>query len=265
MLGLLTTAALIVLLYMVGLFVLAQILKNNSIVDIAWGFGFIVVTVALFIRNPALYPAKLLLMALILVWGFRLSGHILLRNVGKPEDFRYAKMRQDWGKDFLVKSFFLIFMLQGFLMLVVSFPVTVLLASPARPLNALDIAGALVFLAGFLFEAIGDGQLSAHVRDPKNKGKLMTSGLWSITRHPNYFGEATMWWGIGLIALSSANGWAALISPIAITYLLLFVSGVPLLEKKYEGRPEWEAYKKKTSMFFPWFPKNRRDPAAGSS
>jgi len=257
MTSLLVTAAIVVLIYMVGLFILAQVLNNNSIVDIGWGFGFIVVVVALFIRSPRLYPAKLLLMALILGWGLRLSIHIFLRNAGKPEDFRYAKMRQDWGKDFLVKSFFLIFMLQGVLMLAVSFPAAVLFSSPARPLNALDMSGAFLFLVGFLFETIGDGQLDAHIRNPENKGKLMTRGLWSITRHPNYFGEATLWWGIGLIALSSAKGWAALISPVVITSLLLFVSGVPLLEKKYAGRPDWEAYKKRTSMFFPWFPKKK--------
>ena len=253
--NLLLTAAITVFIYMTAVFVLALRLKNNGVVDIAWGLGFIVVTAALFTREPALYPAKALVMALVLVWGLRLSIHILLRNAGKPEDFRYAKMRQNWGTAAPVKSFFFIFMLQGLLMLVVSLPVTVLFSSPARPLGALDVIGALVFATGFFFEAVGDRQLAAHVRDPGNKGKLMTRGLWSATRHPNYFGEATLWWGIGLIALRCANGWAALIGPITITCLLLFVSGVPLLEKKYAGRPEWEAYKAKTPKFFPWFPR----------
>jgi steroid 5-alpha reductase family enzyme len=164
-------------------------------------------------------------------------------------------MRKKWGSRAVVNSFFFIFMLQGVLMLVVSFSATVLFSSPPRPIGALDILGALVFLAGLLFETVGDAQLAAHVRDPQNKGKLMTNGLWSITRHPNYFGEATLWWGIWLIALSSPAGWAAIISPVAITCLLLFVSGVPLLEKKYAGRPDWEAYKRRTSKFFPWFPR----------
>jgi steroid 5-alpha reductase family enzyme len=251
------TAAIAVFVYMTALFIAAQVLKNNSIVDIAWGIGFIVVVAVLFIRSPVIYPAKALMMILILIWGLRLSVHIFLRNAGKPEDFRYAKMRKDLGKDFLVKSFFYVFMLQGLLMLVVSFSATALFSSPApRPLNFLDILGVLVFLAGFFFETVGDYQLAEHIRNPKNKGKLMTGGLWSLTRHPNYFGEATMWWGVSFIALSSANGWAALISPVVITYLLLFVSGVPLLEKKYAGRPDWEAYKKKTPVFFPWQPKN---------
>jgi steroid 5-alpha reductase family enzyme len=253
--SLLLTAAITVFIYMAAVFVLALRLKNNGVVDVAWGLGFTVVTAALFTREPALYPAKALVMALVLVWGLRLSIHIFMRNAGKPEDFRYAKMRQNWGKTAPVKSFFFIFMLQGLLMLVVSLPVTVLFSSPARPLGALDVIGALVFAMGFFFEVVGDRQLAAHVRDPGNKGKLMTRGLWSATRHPNYFGEATLWWGIGLIELRSANGWAALIGPIAITFLLLFVSGVPLLEKKYAGRPDWEAYKAKTPKFFPWFPR----------
>ena len=253
--SLLLTVAMVVFVYMVGLFVLAQVLRNYSIVDIGWGLGFIAVVAALFVRNPVLFPAKVLMTALIAVWGLRLAIHILRRNAGKPEDFRYANMRKKWGRRAVVNSFFFIFMLQGVLMLVVSFSATVLFSSPPSPLGALDILGALVFLAGFFFETVGDAQLAAHVRDPQSKGKLMTRGLWSITRHPNYFGEATLWWGIALIALSSPAGWAALISPAAITCLLLFVSGVPLLEKKYAGRPDWEAYKRRTSKFFPWFPR----------
>ena len=116
--------------------------------------------------------------------------------------------------------------------------------------------------AGFAFEVIGDRQLAAHLRDPANKGRLMTGGLWSTTRHPNYFGEATLWWGIGLIALPSANGWVGLLGPLTITLLLVFVSGVPLLERKYAGRPDWEAYKARTSMFVPWFPKKPRRTAS---
>jgi len=253
--GLLKTAALVVFIYMAALFLLAQVLKNNSIVDIGWGPGFIAVLAALFIRSPVLFPAKVLFSALIVIWGLRLGLHIFRRNAGKPEDFRYARMRQRWGRRAAVKSFFFIFMLQGFLMLVVSFSATVLFAAPPRPLGIPEIVGGLVFVVGFLFESIGDAQLAAHVRDLRNKGKLMTRGLWSITRHPNYFGEATIWWGIYLIALPSPGGWAALVSPVAMTLLLLFVSGVPLLEKKYAGRPDWEAYRNRTSKFFPWFPR----------
>lgn len=253
--SLLVAATIAVIVYMSALFVLAQLLKNNAIVDIGWGPGFLVVLGALFVRSPGLGATRLLYTALIVVWSLRLAFHVWQRNAGKPEDFRYARMRAKWGKSAAVKAFFFIFMLQGFLMLVVSFSATMLFSSGIRPLKPLDLVGAVVFVIGFFFEAIGDAQLTAHIRRPDNKGRLMTGGLWSITRHPNYFGEATMWWGLFLIALSSAGGWTALISPVAITGLLLFVSGVPLLEKKYVGRPDWEAYKKRTSKFLPWFPK----------
>jgi steroid 5-alpha reductase family enzyme len=248
------TAAAAVFVYMAALFLLAQALGNNSLVDIGWGFGFIVVVSALFIRAPVLSPSKVLMASCIVMWGLRLSIHIFRRNAGQPEDFRYAAMRKKWGKGAAVKSFFFIFMLQGLVMLAVSFPATVLFGSPARPLSVPDIAGALIFLTGFLFETVGDAQLAAHVRDPRNKGTLMTRGLWSITRHPNYFGECVLWLGIGFIALSSPFGWASLVGPVTITVLLLFVSGVPLLEKRFAGRPDWEEYKKRTPKFFPRLP-----------
>jgi steroid 5-alpha reductase family enzyme len=248
---LLPTAAAFVFIYMTVLFLVAQSLRNNSIVDIGWGFGFIVVVAAQFIQNPVVDPAKILMTACLVIWVLRLATHILRRNWGKPEDFRYAAMRKRWGRHAAVKAFFSVFMLQGLLLLAVSFPVTVLFAAPPRPLTVLDLAGALVFLFGFLFETIGDAQLAAHVADPANRGRLMTRGLWSLTRHPNYFGEATLWWGIALIALSSPRGWAAFLGPVTITLLLLFVSGVPLLEKKYAGRPDWEEYKKATPKLFP--------------
>jgi steroid 5-alpha reductase family enzyme len=256
MFNLIPYVALAVFLYMTAVFIVAQARRNTSIVDIAWGPGFLVVIAALFLARPGLYPARLLYAALVVVWASRLAIHIGRRNAGKPEDFRYARMRARWGRKAALKAFFFVFMTQGLLMIVVSFSATVLFGGPGRPLNILDAAGALVFAVGLLFEAIGDAQLAAHVRRPENKGKLMTRGLWSITRHPNYFGEAMLWWGLFLIAWSSKDGWAALISPLTITLLLLFVSGVPLLEKKYAGRPDWEAYKVKTSKFIPWFPKH---------
>lgn len=255
MAGALLTAAVAVFVYMTGAFLLAQVKKNNGLVDIAWGLGFIVVAAVLFARRPALFPARIIVLIAVLVWGLRLSTHIFRRNWGKPEDFRYAEMRRRWGRAARVKAFFFIFMVQGLLMLVVSLPISVVSSSPARPLAALDVVGAIVFAFGLLFEAIGDAQLAAHVHDPANKGRLMVRGLWALTRHPNYFGEATLWWGIGLAAVSGPNGGVALLGPLTITLLLRFVSGVPLLEKKYAGRPDWEAYMARTSVFVPWFPK----------
>lgn len=255
MTDLLLTAAVTVVVYMTVVFVKAQVLRNNGIVDVAWGLGFIVVTAAFFVRAPGLTPVRALMTAAVALWGLRLAVHVALRNWGRPEDFRYAAMRKRWGRAAAVKAFFFVFMLQGLILLVVSLPITVVFASPDRPLGALDVAGGLVFLAGFLFETVADAQLNIHRHDPANKGRLMTSGLWRLTRHPNYFGEALLWWGLGLVALGSRNGAAGLIGPAAITLLLVFVSGVPLLEKKYAGRPDWEAYKARTPKFAPWFPK----------
>lgn len=246
-------SAVVVFIFMAVFYALAQILKNNGIVDIAWGLGFILVSAALVLRYPPADAVKMLFLSLITIWGLRLAGHIARRNIGKPEDFRYANMRKRWGAAAPAKAFFFVFMLQGILMLIVASPAIVVLSSPDRPLAVLDVLGVLVFLGGLSFEAVADRQLAAHIRNPRNKGKLMTRGLWSRTRHPNYFGEAVLWWGLGMMALSSKNGWIGLIGPLAITLLLRFVSGVPLLEKKYAGRPDWEAYKKTTPIFFPRF------------
>jgi len=241
-----------VFVYMVCLFLIAQILKNNSIVDIGWGAGFILVVWMLFLRSPETAPVKLAMLLSVTLWGLRLTIHVFRRNRGKGEDFRYAKWRREWGSHFVVKSFFLVFMLQGLFLVLISLSPIVVFASVPRSLSILDGAGIAVYCIGFLFETVGDLQLSRFLQNPENRGKLMTRGLWVWTRHPNYFGEAMLWWGLFFIAVSSQNGWLAVISPVTITVLLRFVSGVPLLEKKYEGRKDFEAYKKRTPAFFPF-------------
>jgi steroid 5-alpha reductase family enzyme len=256
-------AALVVFLYMSAVFLVALARKNNGVVDIAWGVGFILVSVVVFLLFGHGRARQWLALALVVIWGGRLALHIYARNRGRTappgrgreEDFRYAAWRRAWGKYFVLRSFFQIFMLQGLLMLLVVTPVLLMVGQEQPPLNFMDGLGALVWLTGFLFETIGDRQLSAFIRDPANRGQLMTRGLWAYTRHPNYFGEAALWWGMGILALSAPRGWLGLVGPALITFLLLFVSGVPLLEKKYKGRPDWEEYKKRTPIFFPWFPK----------
>jgi steroid 5-alpha reductase family enzyme len=252
-----TLAALSIFIYMSLVFIVALARKNNGIVDIAWGLGFILVSWTVFLGNGQGHPRQWLALALVTIWGGRLALHIYARNRGREEDFRYAAWRRAWGKYFVLRSFFQIFMLQGLLMLLVMAPLLLIVGQEQPPLNLLDGLGALVWLAGLLFEAIGDRQLAAFIRDPANRGKLMTIGLWSVTRHPNYFGEAALWWGMAVLALSAPRGWLGLVGPLVITFLLLFVSGVPLLEKKYRGRPDFEAYKKRTPIFFPRFPKNK--------
>jgi steroid 5-alpha reductase family enzyme len=248
-------AAVMTLVYMTLVFILALVKKNNGIVDIAWGLGFILVGTTVFALHGQGRTRQWLALALLWTWGGRLARHILRRNRGREEDFRYAAWRRQWGRYFVIRSFAQIFMLQGLLLLVVIAPVLLIAGQEQPPVNPLDGLGVVVWLTGFLFETIGDRQLAAFISDPANRGKLMTNGLWRYTRHPNYFGEATQWWGMAVIALSAPRGWLGLIGPIVITFLLLFVSGVPLLEKKYRGRPDWEEYKRRTPKFFPWFPK----------
>lgn len=244
-----------IFLYMTGVFVFATLRKDSSIVDIAWGIGFILVALLTFFLEAGFSWRQILLTGLVCIWGIRLAAYIYLRNKGRGEDFRYARWRRNWGKMFVLRSYFQIFLLQGVLLLVISYPVILVNKSGTKAMTAWDVAGTGIWLLGFFFEAVGDWQLSRFKLDPRNRGKIMTAGLWRLTRHPNYFGEATLWWGIFLFALSAGNGWTAVISPALITFLLLRVSGVSMLEKKYAGNQAFSEYARKTSPFFPWIPK----------
>lgn len=250
-------SGLAVFIYMTLLFLISMAKKDNSIADIGWGVGFILVAFLTFFLEPGFVVRHVLVTGLVFIWGIRLAVHILMRNKGKGEDFRYAKWRKEWGKYFVIRSFLQVFMLQGLMMLVISYQVILVNSSEKPGLNLLDILGLIVWLFGFLFETVGDFQLLTFKSKKENKEKIMKSGLWRYTRHPNYFGEATMWWGIFLIALSVRLGWTAVVSPAVITFMLLRVSGVTMLEKKYKGNKEYEDYAKRTSAFIPWFPKKK--------
>lgn len=255
MLNVIFIEAIVVSIYMILWFFIALRLKKNDVADIAWGGGYIVAAlVVLILQNTVTYRALLVLL-LVVVWGTRLAVHIGLRNRGKGEDPRYRQWREEWGRHAMVRSFFQIFLLQGFLIVVISLPVTRIILSEESRLGTLDLIGVLVWLTGFLFEAVGDYQLMQFKKDPATKGKIMTTGLWKYTRHPNYFGEVTLWWGVYLIALAVPGGWTTIIGPITITFLILGVSGIPLLEKKYEGNKAFDDYKRHTSAFFPMPPK----------
>ena len=252
---LLTSCALAVLAYMTALFLIALVRKDNSLADIGWGLGFILVAALAFARQPVHGARALLVSGLVLAWGLRLAVHIFTRNRKRGEDFRYAKWRKEWGRWFILRSYLQVFILQGLILLFVAVPILLVNLAPGPGLNALDAAGAGVWLLGFAFETGGDAELSRFKRDPSNRGRIMTTGLWRLTRHPNYFGESAMWWGIFLIALSAPHGGLGIVSPALLTFMLLRVSGVAMLEKKYEGRPDFEDYARRTSAFVPWFPK----------
>jgi steroid 5-alpha reductase family enzyme len=246
--------ALVVLVYMSIFFLIASARKDNSIVDVAWGTGFVLIAYFTLLFFGEFTIRQLLVTAVVTLWGLRLAVHIFRRNRGRGEDFRYASMREKWGRYVLIRSFLQIYVLQGFFMLVVAYPVILVNSTPGPSFGWLDLLGLSIWIAGFLFEAVADSQLKEFVKT-KKPGEIMKSGLWRYSRHPNYFGEAVQWWGIFIVALSLEGGWWAIVSPILITFLLRFVSGVPYLERKYRQYPKFREYMKETNAFIPWFPK----------
>ena len=244
-----------VMAYMTVIYLIALWLRRNDLADVAWGPGFVLAAAAAFWAEDAWTWRGLTVAGLVLIWALRLALHIHARGRGKGEDPRYRKWREEWGRWVALRSFLQVFMLQGFFLLVVAAPVLFVIAAPPTPGTWLDALGVLVWLIGFLFEAIGDWQLLRFTRDPGNAGRLMTDGLWRYTRHPNYFGEVTLWWGIWLIALGRPGGWLTIVGPLTITLLILKVSGIPMLERRYDGRPDFEAYRRRTSPFFPLPPR----------
>ena len=255
MLDIFLSVAIVILFYMTGWFLLASLTKRNDLADIAWGLGFIVVVYYLYTLSQNNSPQFSLILLLTTLWGIRLATHIYRRFIKRSEDTRYVEMKKDWGKWYYLRTYLQVFIHQGFLMLLISASAIMASQSYTDSLHWLNGVGAVIWFIGFFFEFLGDLQLSQFIANPENKGKLMTSGLWSLTRHPNYFGEVSQWWGIFLIAVTLPLGYLAIISPLTISYMILKVSGIPMLEKKYEGRKDFAEYKKKTSAFFPWFPK----------
>lgn len=252
--------AILIFIYFNIIFIVAQIMKNNSIVDSFWGPGFFVVTGYTFLQSENRGIKAILILVLVTIWALRLFTHITIRNWRKPEDYRYQNMRKRWGNSFpVLKSYINVFILQGVLLYIIALPIIRVNNSKVQELSLLNIIGVLFWLIGFYFEVVGDKELRDFKNNIENKGKIMTEGLWKYARHPNYFGEALMWWGIFFIAISDINEIVLIISPILITLLLLFVSGVPLLEKKYKNREDFKEYSKRTNKFFPWFPKKNNN------
>lgn len=237
--------------YMSFWFVLSLVKQRNDVADVAWGLGFVLMTwISFFLSNDS-GVRGLLVGILVSVWGLRLAWHIHARNKGKAEDYRYLAWRKEWGKWFYVRSYFQVYLLQGALLFLIVTPVLLINRSVGADLGILDVVGVCLWVLGFLFESIGDVQLARFLKDPANKGKLMKSGLWAYSRHPNYFGEVTQWWGIGLVALAVPFGWFGLIGPITITFLILKVSGIPMLEKKLAEHPDFAEYKRTVRVLIP--------------
>lgn len=233
------------------LFLISIKVQDNSIADVGWGISFVIFSVILYHETEFPSLSQGLMTLLIVVWGLRLSTHIYLRNQGRGEDFRYLEWRNQWGKSFFIRSYLQVYMLQMLVMLIIATPIAIAYFDPIMS-DGFVVVGMIIALYGLVIEVIADWQLSQFKRNPANKGKLMTRGLWSWSRHPNYFGEACFWWGIACFVLSSNYGYLGLISPIVITFLLRYVSGVPMLEKKYEKRQDFKTYAKNTACFVPF-------------
>jgi len=255
----LATCAVAIAAYMAAIWALSLPLRDASIADVFWGPGFALAAIVAAAISPPSARATLLVV-LTSVWGVRLALHIGTRwRKKKEEDRRYQAMRATWGDRFPWVSLFTVFLLQGALLWVVSLPLQAGAAlGAARPLGPIDLAGVLVFGVGLAFEAVGDAQLARFLSDPSSRGRVMETGLWRYTRHPNYFGDALVWWGLGIIG-AATGAWWCLLGPALMTFLLVRVSGVSLLEKDIAGRrPEYVAYIRRTSPFLPLPP--ARDP-----
>jgi len=245
---------------MTGVWLMSLVKRDASIVDVFWGLGFMLVAWLTFVKSDGYLGRKLLLTLLTTIWGLRLAVHIFIRNWRHGEDRRYQAWRAQHGERFWWVSFFTVFGRQAVLLWVISIVLQTGQISPVPYRFVwLDGLGALIWAVGFGFETLADWQLARFKADPANVGKVMNRGLWAYSRHPNYFGECLVWWGLFLITLATPGGAWAIISPIVITFLLLKVSGVTLLEKSMlDTRPEYLDYMKTTSGFFPWFPKRER-------
>ena len=247
----------IVLSMMSILWIISVYLKNVSIVDLFWGLGFVLSASVYFILTEETGVRKMLVLALVALWGFRLSFYLAWRNWGKGEDFRYRNFRISYGeKRYWWISFFQTFLLQGVLMWLISAPLLgAQLDASDSQFNWLDLAGLLIWTVGFVFEAGGDYQLAKFRANPSNKGKVLDTGFWHYTRHPNYFGDAAVWWGFALISIS-AGSYLPVIGSLLMTALIIKVSGVALLETSLKkDKPEYAEYIRKTAAFLPWFPK----------
>lgn len=245
-------AALVIWAYMTLVWIVSVILKNASIVDIFWGLGFVLFAGVTYALSDGYAGRKLLMLMLVTLWGLRLSVHIAARNLGKGEDYRYQNFRQQFGPErYWWFSYFQVFLLQGALLVIIAAPVLAAMHLGPEHFTVLDVLGALLWGVGLFFEAVGDWQLAQFKRNPANAGKVFDRGLWAWTRHPNYFGDATVWWGFYLIA--AGTGWGALtiFGPALMSYLLVFVSGVAMLERSMRQKPKYADYMARTSAFFP--------------
>lgn len=243
--------------FMSLMFIIGKRMQRYDIVDVAWGLVFIVITSASLLLGDQIDFVRLLVLAMVSVWGLRLSSHIYRRlRATTSEDKRYVELRKKWrSSNENVAIFFRIYIVQAMLASIVCLPVVILNTSASNVSLPFVIVGFIIWAIGFTIEFLADRQLRQFIGNAQNKGQLMTRGLWGYSRHPNYFGELLLWWGVGIIAVGVPSGWVGLIGPAMISYLIIFVSGIPPTERAFAGRPGWDRYKRQTSVLIPWFTK----------
>jgi steroid 5-alpha reductase family enzyme len=238
--------------YMTVFFLVARARKRLDTVDTAWGGGFVVASVL--VAGQTHYGRNILIAALIEVWAIRLTSHIVERSKKRKEDPRYEAIAGKWKGNYWLRAYFSIFLLQGVIIWIVSLP-TVFAANPnlVKPAAVFIMLGAIVWAKGFIFEFFADRQLAQFISNPKNKGKLLDTGLWRYSRHPNYYGEIVQWIGIGIIACSARYGWVGLIGPLVLALTIVFISGIPPIENRKKTDKKYQEYTKHTSVLIPWF------------
>lgn len=248
------SAAAVIFLTMTALWLISVKRRDVTVVDVFWGLGFVLAAWIYRAFGPEAVLRQQLVLALVTLWGLRLAGHLGWRSHGRGEDRRYRAMRERGDPGFWWKSYFQVFLLQGALLLAISLPHLVLQAAPSPSgWRLVDSAALGLWALGFFYETVGDYQLARFRAEPRNQGKVLTSGLWATTRHPNYFGDAAQWWAYGLFATAAPGGFYTLPSVLLMTWLLLKVSGVALLEKDIaQRRPEYRDYARRTPAFVPF-------------
>lgn len=245
------TVIICVLVFIHIFFLIALLTKKFSVMDIAWGLGFVVIAIVAYLSRP-LHLKNALLLAIVTMWGLRLSFHIFKRSLGQPEDFRYAQLRAEWGKSANLQAYLKVFLFQGLLMLVVSLPI---IFGMGTELSIINWIGLGIWIFGFAIEVYSDAYLKKYKADPANKGKICMSGPWTLCRFPNYFGEITLWYGVYGLAVTSTSIWT-IIGPVVLNIFILKVTGVPFLEEKYKKRAEYHQYAAKVPRLLPFSPPN---------
>ncbi len=239
----------------VAAWVVSVTIRNVAFVDSLWSLFFLIAAVVFAVAASPLSARGMLVTALVAVWALRLSIYITARNWGEPEDYRYQKIRANNEPGFAFKSVYIVFGLQGILAWIIAMPLMPAIMNPGG-IGLIEVLAFALWLVGFVFEAGGDYQLARFKRDASNKGRVLNTGLWRYTRHPNYFGDFCVWWAFYLFAFS-AGGWWTVLSPLLMSFLLLKVSGVAMLEKTISHRrPEYADYIRRTNAFFPGAPKS---------